>query len=546
LRRRRGRARLATPGLMSETVLLHLGGDPVDARRRLEAAVSGAEVDVVGLSELRGRRDALSGCRTLGLVGNPPEDEIGYGFAPLVAALSRPERVALVGLNGTPPRIEPRAEFLRGSLAGAVAQLCTSAVAIGAQRVLARLLDSSAPVRPRAGARLRRLVYVRPLVGIPAAFGGSITHTQEVIHALGQIGVAVEAHTTDPLIAGATEGTDWKTTRVPRALRGVPASAGLGGDMALLARALPAARRADAVYQRHTRFSLSGALLARLARRPFILEYNGSEAFFGSHWMPTPFAAQLLACENAALAAAALIVVVAHVERDLLVERGIDPERILVNPNGVDADRFVPGTGAALRRTLGFGEDDVVIGFLGSFGPWHGAPVLAQSFAALAQDEPRARLLLVGEGPEKERVREILAEGGVLDRAVFAGRVAPSAVPAHLDACDVLASPHVPLPGGVEFFGSPTKLFEYMAAGRAIAATSLGQIGDVLDHGQTALMSEPGSADQLTESLRALAADPELRDRLGREARRVAEERHSWRLNAQRVADAFAGTAVAA
>src|SRR5207247_4209857 len=127
-----------------------------------------------------------------------------------------------------------------------------------------------------------------------------------------------------------------------------------GGDVALARAALDRARRADVIYQRHVRFSMAGALLARLTGRPLFLEYNGSEAFFRSHWQPTAFSGQLLACEEASLATAARIIVVSVVERDLLVERGIDPDRIVLNPNGVAAERFAAGGGGEVRRALGF------------------------------------------------------------------------------------------------------------------------------------------------------------------------------------------------
>jgi glycosyltransferase involved in cell wall biosynthesis len=99
----------------------------------------------------------------------------------------------------------------------------------------------------------------------------------------------------------------------------------------------------------------------------------------------------------------------------------------------------------------------------------------------------------------------------------------------------VLVAPHVPLPDGADFFGSPTKLFEYMAAGKAIVASRLGQIGEVLEHGVTAWMVEPGSVEDLGKALIDVAADPKLRDELGATARREARERHSWQLNARRV-----------
>jgi glycosyltransferase involved in cell wall biosynthesis len=112
-------------------------------------------------------------------------------------------------------------------------------------------------------------------------------------------------------------------------------------------------------------------------------------------------------------------------------------------------------------------------------------------------------------------------------------------VPALLDACDILLSPHVPLEDGSDFFGSPTKLFEYMAMGKGIVASRLGQIGDVLTDNETALLVEPGNAGQLADAILRLSKSREMRERLGVAARHAAIERYTWKQNAQRVIDAY-------
>ena len=184
-----------------------------------------------------------------------------------------------------------------------------------------------------------------------------------------------------------------------------------------------------------------------------------------------------------------------------------------------------------------------MIGFVGSFGPWHGAPRLAEAFVQLSRRNDAVRLLLIGDGTERAEVEAVLRDGGVAARVVFTGGLPPSAVPAHLDACDVVAAPHVQIPGGVEFFGSPTKLFEYMASGKAIVASRLGQIADVLDDDVTALLVAPGNVDDLASALGRLADDPGLRRRLGAAARAAAVESHSWRRNAERLVEAYRGLA---
>jgi len=101
------------------------------------------------------------------------------------------------------------------------------------------------------------------------------------------------------------------------------------------------------------------------------------------------------------------------------------------------------------------------------------------------------------------------------------------------------------MPDGRPFFGSPTKLFEYMAMGKAIAASALDQISQVLEHGRTALLVKPGDANELAEAMQRLAGDAQLRIELGRNARETALARHTWRQNARRVLAHYADTQVA-
>jgi glycosyltransferase involved in cell wall biosynthesis len=112
-------------------------------------------------------------------------------------------------------------------------------------------------------------------------------------------------------------------------------------------------------------------------------------------------------------------------------------------------------------------------------------------------------------------------------------------VPGLLDACDILVAPHVPLADGSEFFGSPTKIFEYMAMGKGIVASRLGQIGEVLVDGETALLVEPGDVEELKEAILSLVQDKSLREALGMRVRAVAEREHTWTHNAQRVLDEY-------
>jgi glycosyltransferase involved in cell wall biosynthesis len=303
----------------------------------------------------------------------------------------------------------------------------------------------------------------------------------------------------------------------------------------LLLNAVPA-NEIDFIYQRYSRFNWTGVLLSAVTGLPLALEYNGSEVWISRQWDPVGLLWLLRRFERLNLRAADLIFVVSEVERRNLIEAGISPGKIIVNPNGVDTDRFRPDCGGReIRRALGI-EGQIVIGFVGTFGPWHGAPVLAEA-ARLITKEAGCHFVFIGAGEQRAQTESIIESAAV--SATFTGSISHEKVPAYLDACDILASPHVPSTDGTEFFGSPTKLFEYLAMGKGIVASRLGQVGEVIIDGENGLLVEPGDANGVAQAIERLAVDGELRARLGAAARKTAIECYTWRHNAARVFDAI-------
>ena len=240
------------------------------------------------------------------------------------------------------------------------------------------------------------------------------------------------------------------------------------------------ARPGRIIYQRYGAFNWTGAALSRQAGLPFVLEFNGPEAWLAEHWGVGLLYPELAArIEQANLEAADLVSVVSEPLRQHVLARGIPEQRIIVLPNGVDPERFRPDLdGAPMRESLGLG-DRCAIGFIGTFGPWHGVETLAEAFIRLLQRRPdlsgKISLVLIGDGLRLPGVKDMLRGAGVLGDVVLTGLVPQAEGPAYLAACDILVLPTAPNPDGSSFFGSPTKLFEYMAMGRPIVATSLGQ-----------------------------------------------------------------------
>jgi len=301
-------------------------------------------------------------------------------------------------------------------------------------------------------------------------------------------------------------------------------------------------RKVSFVYQRYSRNNFLGLQLARARQIPLVLEYNGSETWISRNWDKEAEPAKITGeIENLNLLHAQLIVVVSEVLKTELIGRGLEEKRILVNLNGVDPDRYSPQIdGTGVRARLGLPSDAIVVGFIGTFGPWHGAEVLAKAavlWVASSRDAQNIRFLFIGDGPSMPAVRKIVRDSKLGKVVCLAGSVPQAEGPAHLAACDILVAPHVPNPDGSPFFGSPTKLFEYMAMGKGIVASRLGQLGQVLEDDKTALLAAPGDPQDLVEKMRRLTIDPGLRARLGLEARSQAVEKYSWKGHTGRILD---------
>lgn len=385
-----------------------------------------------------------------------------------------------------------------------------------------------------------RVVYLRSTPGPGTQAGGAASHIKGVVEALESLGVEVEIISND-LIAGFEHSEDRFTVIPPEPGGGTRALFDIHNNLVFTRGSVPlvVSARPDFIYQRYARFSWAGVVASLRAKRPLFLEYNGSEVWVGRHWDRVGSLDLLERYERLNLDAAARIFVVSDVERRNLEARGVRAEKIVVNPNGVDVERFRPGAGGAdARRELGIGEQDIVAGFVGTFGPWHGVEKFAEAIKAIP-DDVRARFLLVGKGSLYAEVEKQLEAETRAGRVIFTGAVAHGRVPPLLDACDILVAPHVPLADGSEFFGSPTKIFEYMAMGKGIVASRLGQIGEVLTDGETALLVEPGNVDELKGALIKLISDGELRRRLGSTAREAAVKNHTWVHNARRVLEAY-------
>lgn len=394
-----------------------------------------------------------------------------------------------------------------------------------------------------------KLLYIRTVHAFNLTAGGSVGHTAGVINAFKQH-IDIEVVSNDNLVGVNSDVNIIKPTIISILS---PAVNEILYNLKLI-RKLSDISSFDAIYHRYSGFSFAGAFLARKKELPLILEYNSSDIWKIKHWeqpknglvglfkklfqilFKLPIVQFL---ERYNMVRASIIVVVSEVLKENLLKRKVPPEKILVNPNGTDPTIYSPEvTGETIREKYNL-QNKTVLGFIGTFGPWHGVVELANSIVRFYDEHPekssQSRFILIGDGHLMPEVKNIISASPYTDKVILTGTIPQHQGPEYLAACDVLLSPHVPNPDGSAFFGSPTKLFEYMAMGKPIIASNLDQIGMVLKHKKTAYLVEPGSVDQLVEAMNTLIEQPQLCELLGKNARAEVILKYTWEIHSQKI-----------
>ncbi len=432
-------------------------------------------------------------------------------------------------------------------------------------RAATRILRTE-PRKVTARGELRRCLYLKPSLQFGIQVGGSVAHVSGVVNAMAAGGIDVEmlVNARHPMIGNLVTQRAFP----PRFLPAYPYELNAHryhGQFLAEARRRAVAAAPDFIYQRYILNDLTGARLREALGIPLLLEFNGSETWVQRNWgRPLRFEGASRAIELANLHAAdAIVVVSAEVARQA-EEMGIRRDKIIVYPNCVDASVFDPSrfdteSRRRIRDELGVPAQATLFTFVGTFGRWHGAETLAAAIALAAErgeawlGETRAHFLFVGDGLMAPRVREILAGEASARVVTHAGLRPQEETPGILAASDVLVSPHVPNADGSPFFGSPTKLFEYMAMAKLIVASDLDQLGQVLrgwrpgeaprstdGPSEAGMLVPPGDAPALAVALRRAAEmSEEERGRYGGKARELVAAAFSWEANVRTVLGAL-------
>ncbi len=283
----------------------------------------------------------------------------------------------------------------------------------------------------------------------------------------------------------------------------------------------------DFIYERYSPFSVAGGIMAKRLGIPHVLNVNAPLAWEGARYRRQALQEAAETLEETAFNSASLIVTTCKELKDDMVAAGVEEARIAVAPMAVDADLLTP-EGPAAREGL---EGRIVIGFVGSLKPWHGIEILAEAFRLLTNDS-RFHLMIVGDGPMANAINALEEE--FPGRVTFVGAVPQSEVPKYVRAMDIAVAPYPQLE---RFYYSPLKILEYMSAGRAVVASRIGQIVELIRDGETGLLVSPGDTSELVDAIQKLAADERLRQRLGAKAIDEIRLHHTWMHRAEAILD---------
>jgi glycosyltransferase involved in cell wall biosynthesis len=268
------------------------------------------------------------------------------------------------------------------------------------------------------------------------------------------------------------------------------------------------ARRVDIVHAHRAHAHSLGLLAAALTRRPFIVSRRvsfrpkdnlGSRIKYRSRFVTR-------------------IVAVSQAVKDVLVDWGVDPERVVVIYSGTDPERYAGNLdGRAVRDEMGIPAGAPLVGKIANFyHGWKGHDTFLAAAALVAEGLPGARFLLVGHNTDSERMRDAIVRAGVADRVTAAGYRAD--VPRIISALDVsvnAARAGEGLSGAVR---------ESLAAGLPVVATDVGGNRELVRDGETGLLVPPDDPPALAAAIGKLLSDPELAARLGAAGARLVRE----------------------
>lgn len=285
----------------------------------------------------------------------------------------------------------------------------------------------------------------------------------------------------------------------------------------------------DLLISRLEAYTISSISLANKRKIPVIVEADGPVAYEKMNFQDQFWTHQKLVdyFEVAALTNSRLNFTVSNQLKQYFTEKGVPGDSIYVIPNGADPDRFRPDYPCdEVKQRYGL-RNNLVIGFVGSFHYWHGVENLSRIILDTTRHHSNVRFLMVGDGgPLKSSLERFINDNNLLDRVYLTGLVKHEDIPQYIAAMDIVLAPYPKLEFG---YYSPVKLYEYLSSGKAVVASRMGQIGEVIRDGENGFLCEPDDTIQMSRKISELIQNPEVIKKVGARAREDVLNHYSWR-----------------
>jgi glycosyltransferase involved in cell wall biosynthesis len=299
----------------------------------------------------------------------------------------------------------------------------------------------------------------------------------------------------------------------------------------------------DLIHERFNLLALGGAWASKRLGVPFVLEVNADlleqRRFKGIPERGLRRLFAIWATRTCFQTAAQIICISSRLKEHLHTKWNIEESKLVALPCAADVEAFHPNYNSEpIRKSLGLTTEPVVM-WIGGFYPWHDLGLLLESFALILHRRPDARLVLVGDGQTRASVEDLVMKNEMGHAVIMTGTIAHSQVPEMLSIADVAVVPSARLTAGLGGTGTPLKLFEYMAAGKAIVATALNEAAEVIVDGHNGLLVQAGDVDMFARATLKLIDSPEERARLGQNAREQAVRQNSWEHYTRRLEEIY-------
>lgn len=302
----------------------------------------------------------------------------------------------------------------------------------------------------------------------------------------------------------------------------------------------------DLIHERYNLLAVGGALASRKLGLPFYLEVNADlieqRKFKGT---PEKGIRRLWAIWSTRIcfnAATKIICISDELKEHLHHKWNVPIDKLVVLPCAADIEAFGQQYNTQqIRRDLGIADEPVVM-WIGGFYRWHDLDLLLTSFAQVLQKFPEAKLVLVGDGETRPLVEQQVSKNGFRNSVILTGSIEHKKIPEILSIADITVVPSAPVSADQGGTGTPLKLFEYMAAGKAIVATALDHASSVIQNEYNGVLVEPGNIDAFAEAILRVLSDQPKRLYLAQNARQEAVEKYSWDHYTQQLEEIYLAT----